>query len=137
MLQEEVSILLGQKNMSKTPCRVEVLRVLLESGSALSEPDIRSRLNGGFDRTTVYRTLRSFLDQDVIHSISLEGGTVMYAITHQKEKHAELFHSHFFCDDCSKVYCLTKPEFEPPVLPEGFKANGYDLLINGTCNNCS
>ena len=137
MLQEEVSVLLGQKKLSITPCRVEVLRVMLETGSALSEQEIRSQLKGNFDRTTVYRTLRSFLDQEVIHSIALEGGLVRYAITHSKDKHAELFHSHFYCEYCSKVYCLVKPEFDPPVLPEGFKANGYDLLINGTCKNCS
>lgn len=134
---EEAYALLGDKNLSKTPCRVEILKTLLASGSALSESEIRNHLSSNFDRTTIYRTLRSFLDQDVIHSISLDGGEVRYAITRKKEHHAEHFHAHFYCDECNNVYCLSKPEFTPPKLPDGFSATSYDLLINGRCNRCN
>ncbi len=136
-MQEEILTLLGNKNLSRTPCRVEILKTLLGAGSALSEAEIRNQLSYNFDRTTIYRTLRSFLDQDVIHSISLEGGDVRYAITRSKERHAEQFHAHFYCDECSSVYCLSRPEFVPPVLPEGFAASSYDLLVNGRCKKCN
>lgn len=134
---DEANALLGNKNLSRTPCRVDVLRTLLESGSALSETEIRNKLSYTFDRTTIYRTLRSFLDQDVIHSIALEGGDVRYAITRHKHKSKEHFHAHFYCDGCNNVYCLPRPEFTPPVLPEGFLASGYDLIINGRCKGCN
>jgi Fur family transcriptional regulator, ferric uptake regulator len=136
-MKDEAYALLGNKNLSRTPCRVDVLKTLLESGSALSETEIRSKLSYAFDRTTIYRTLRSFLDQDVIHSISLDGGDVRYAITHNKPKSSGRFHAHFFCDGCNNVYCLPKPEFKPPVLPDGFSASGYDLIINGRCKQCN
>jgi Fur family transcriptional regulator, ferric uptake regulator len=136
-MMDEAYALLGHKNLSRTPCRVDVLRTLLESGSALSETEIRNKLSYAFDRTTIYRTLRSFLEQDVIHSIALEGGDVRYAITRNKQKSAEHFHAHFFCDGCNNVYCLPKPEFNPPVLPDGFTASGYDLIINGKCKTCN
>jgi Fur family transcriptional regulator, ferric uptake regulator len=136
-MNEEVNALLGNKNLSRTPCRVEVLRALLDSGSALSETEIRNKLSYNFDRTTIYRTIRSFLDQDVIHGISLEGGEVRYAITQTREKHSGHFHAHFYCDGCNNVYCLSRPEFVPPVLPEGFSATSFDLLINGRCKECN
>jgi Fur family transcriptional regulator, ferric uptake regulator len=136
-MQDEVFTLLGEKNLSRTPCRVGVLKTLLESGSALSETEIRNKLSYGFDRTTIYRTLRSFLDQEVIHSIALEGGEVRYAITLNKQGITRHFHAHFFCGSCNNVYCLPKPEFTPPQMPEGFQASDYDLIINGRCKNCN
>lgn len=136
-MQEEVFALLGYKNISRTPCRLEVLKILLESGSALSEAEIRAQLPQHFDRTTIYRTLKSFLEQDVIHSIALEGGDVRYAVTRNKERQSEQFHAHFYCDSCSSVYCLSRASFEPPEMPEGFVARGYDLLVNGTCSRCN
>ncbi len=135
-MKDEVYTLLGNKNLSKTPCRVEILNTLIEAGTALSENDIRNKLSYNFDRTTIYRTIKSFLDQDVIHSISLDNGEVRYAITRTREKHIEHFHAHFYCDGCTNVYCLPRPEFIPPQLPEGFVASGFDLLINGKCKNC-
>lgn len=136
-MNEDVYALLGTKNLSRTPCRVDILRTLMESGSALSETEIRNKLSHSFDRTTIYRTLRSFLVQDVIHSISLEGGEVRYAISQPKQKSSGTFHVHFFCDGCNNVYCLPNPEFNPPVLPAGFSASGYDLIINGKCKVCN
>ncbi len=136
-MQEEVFALLGDKNLSRTPCRVEMLKILLESGSALPETEIRSKLPQHFDRTTVYRTLRSFLEQDVIHSIPLEGGDVRYAVTRNKERKSSQFHAHFYCESCSSVYCLSRARFEPPEMPEGFVAAGYDVLVNGKCRKCN
>jgi Fur family transcriptional regulator, ferric uptake regulator len=136
-MKDQAFSLLGDKNLSRTPCRVGVIRTLLESGSALSETEIRNKLAYNFDRTTIYRTIRSFLEQGVIHSIALEGGEIRYAITHNREEISPNFHAHFFCDGCNNVYCLPKPGFSPPVLPEGFVAGGYDLVINGQCSKCS
>jgi Fur family transcriptional regulator, ferric uptake regulator len=136
-MKDDAFTLLGNKNLSRTPCRVGILKTLLESGSALSENDIRNKLSYNFDRTTIYRTLRSFLEQGVIHSIALEGGEIRYAVTLGKTEVSPNFHVHFFCDRCNNVYCLPRPVFTPPALPEGFNASGFDLVINGKCNKCN
>jgi Fur family transcriptional regulator, ferric uptake regulator len=136
-MKDQAYTLLGNKNLSRTPCRVGVLKTLLESGSALSETEIRNNLSYNFDRTTIYRTLRSFLEQGVIHSIALDGGEMRYAITLSREESQPNFHAHFFCDGCNNVYCLPRPAFNPPLLPDGFMASGFDLVINGRCNKCS
>jgi Fur family transcriptional regulator, ferric uptake regulator len=136
-MKEKAHALLVDKNLSRTPCRVGIIKTLMESGSALSETEIRNKLSYNFDRTTIYRTLRSFLEQGVIHSIALDGGEIRYAITLGREEKNPQFHAHFFCDGCNNVYCLPKPGFSPPVLPDGFIAGGYDLVINGRCNRCT
>lgn len=135
-VKEEIHSLLGSKNLSRTPCRVEILKALYQSEHALTESEIRNTLGGAFDRTTIYRTMRSFLEQDVIHSIALDGGELRYALNRKREKQKDHFHSHFHCENCNNVFCLSKPEFVPPNLPAGFEASGYDLLINGRCASC-
>ena len=136
IIKDEIYALLGRKKLSKTPCRVEILTALYQSEHALTESEIRNALDGAFDRTTIYRTMRSFLEQDVIHSIALDGGELKYALNRQREKYKDQFHSHFHCESCNNVFCLSKPEFVPPYLPDGFRASGYDLLINGRCASC-
>ena len=132
----DIYALLEQNNLSRTPCRVEILKTLKNAQSALSESEIREQLGYNYDRTTVYRTLRSFLSQDVIHSISLEGGEVRYALSEHKGT-SHTHHVHFYCNHCSGVYCISHKEFNTPVLPEGFVPDNFDLLINGRCKKCN
>ncbi len=123
--------------MAKTPCRVDVLRILSSEGSALSEVEIRQRLSFEYDRATLFRTLRSFVQAGIIHSITVEGKDVRYALSVGEETRMRQFHAHFYCRNCHKVYCLCDISFREPVLPLGFKIDNYDLIINGECNNCS
>jgi len=132
----EIFSLLEKNKLSRTPCRLEVLKTLKYSGSALSEAEIREKIGDHYDRTTVYRTLRNFLKQDVIHSISLDGGEVRYALTPQKDMAHSSHHVHFFCNDCNGVFCISHQAFDTPRLPAGFKPESFDLLIQGRCGKC-
>lgn len=119
--------------MSKTPCRVGMLTVLLESDSALSELDIKYRMKNEYDRTTIFRNLKAFLKEELIHAISLEGGEVRYQVT---GKHAHT-HAHFHCKLCSNLYCLREIEMQQFALPAGFSATEYDLVLKGCCQSCA
>lgn len=132
----EIYAILEKNRLSRTPCRIEILKTLKESGSALSESEIRERIGDAYDRTTVYRSLRSFLKNDVIHSISLDGGEVRYALSPHKEAAHSSHHVHFFCTDCNGVYCISHQAFETPSLPNGFFPESFDLLIQGRCGKC-
>lgn len=132
----EIFALLEKNKLSRTPCRIEILKTLKQSGSALSESEIREKIGDHYDRTTVYRTLRNFLKQDVVHSISLDGGEVRYALTPHKGMAHSSHHVHFFCNDCSGVFCISHQAFVTPELPEGFNAESFDLLIQGSCGKC-
>ncbi|MEE4176476.1 MAG: transcriptional repressor [Bacteroides sp.] len=133
---EEIYALLEEKKLSRTRCRIEILKALRKAGSALSEPEIREKIGEHFDRTTVYRSLRSFLKQDVIHSIALDGGELRYALTPQNDVAQSSHHIHFFCGECNGVFCISHKVFGTPDLPEGFEATHFDLLIQGRCKKC-
>lgn len=133
----DIITLLGSKNLAKTPCRIEILRTLINSDSAMSEQELRQKMTNDYDRTTVYRTLRSFLSEGIIHSVALEGNDVRYAITKISECHAKDVHVHFHCDQCTGVFCLHAGIFAKPTLPEKFIAKNYDLIINGICEKCN
>lgn len=137
LFMNDIYALLEENNLSRTPCRVEILKTLSQADSALSESEIRDQLAYNYDRTTVYRTLRNFLSQNVIHSISLEGGEVRYAMTPKKDKPHNSHHVHFYCNDCNGVFCISHNLFETPDLPKGFQPESFDLLVHGKCKNCT
>lgn len=126
---------LENKNLAKTPCRIEILKVLEQKGVALSENEIKHHLSYDYDRVTIFRTLKTFLQKGIIHSITLDGKDVRYALsapTHSEKK----LHAHFHCTLCRDVQCLKNISIDEPVLPEGFSAKDFDLVINGFCHKC-
>lgn len=133
----DASSLLGMKNLARTPCRVEILRALISAGSALSENEIRQTLKQGYDRTTIYRTLRSFLSQGIIHSVAIEGHDIRYALSKVSDCQSGNVHVHFHCYQCAGVFCINGSNFVKPAIPESFLAKNYDLIINGVCNKCN
>lgn len=130
---KEARDLLGQKGMSKTPCRLEMLSVLLESDSALSELDIKERMRNAYDRATIFRNLKAFLKERLIHAVPIERGEIRYQIS---TKHAQM-HAHFHCKLCSNLFCLQEIELRKLALPEGYSAEEYDLVIKGFCQSCA
>ncbi|MEY3321815.1 MAG: hypothetical protein RLZZ417_1398, partial [Bacteroidota bacterium] len=65
-LDLEVRTLLKKHDLRLTQVRKEVLSVFLIKEQALSQSDIENDL-GKTDRITLYRTLRSFEDNGLIH----------------------------------------------------------------------
>jgi Fur family transcriptional regulator, ferric uptake regulator len=128
-------LFLENKNLAKTPCRIEILKVLEQKGVALSEHEIKQHLSYDYDRATIFRTLKTFLQKGIIHSITVEGKDVRYAISAPAHSERKL-HAHFHCTVCRDVQCLKNISMDEPVLPEGFYAKDFDLVINGFCRNC-
>lgn len=133
---EIAETLLQQYSLNKTPCRVDILRALGNAETALSESEIRQLLAFDYDRATVFRTLRTFLETGLIHSIPVDSGDVRYAITYEKEKQKRNFHAHFHCTACEKVVCLKDLQFSAPKLSDDFVPDFYNLVIDGYCKHC-
>jgi len=133
---KDIIDLLDNKNLAKTPCRVEILKILGQKGIALSENEIKHQLSYEFDRVTIFRTLKTFLQKGILHSITVEGKDVRYAISSPKHSQKKL-HAHFHCTICRDVQCLRNISLDEPALPEGFSARDFDLVINGFCGKCS
>ena len=122
-----------------TECRAEVLNIFLSYDYALSNADLETQLNTTFDRVTIYRTLRTFLDKGLIHKVLDDTGNPKYALCkeacNQHEHHHH--HVHFKCNQCGQTTCLESLEIPNIKLPEGFIFQESNLLINGVCVVCN
>ena len=120
-----------------TACREEVLDLFLERQFALSHADIETGTTG-FDRVTVYRTLKTFLDKGLIHKVLDDTGLPKYALcreacTHAGHRHE---HVHFKCVRCGQTNCLENVQIPNVALPPGYYAEEASLLMQGVCNVC-
>ena len=65
-----VNQILINRSLRVTPCRVFVLNEFLKKGThSFSELELEKRAKGNFDRVTIYRTLKTFIDSDILHKV--------------------------------------------------------------------
>jgi Fur family transcriptional regulator, ferric uptake regulator len=130
--------LLKEFRLRSTPGRTAILNLFLKNTYALAHADIEKGIASTFDRVTVYRTLKTFLDRGLIHKVLDDEGSLKYALcteacTHTNHHHD---HVHFKCTICGQTNCLDIDV--PPIrLPEGYKGSEFNLLIQGKCARCS
>jgi len=126
--------ILNHRNLKRTSCREGIIEVVLNAGEALSENEIRERLQGNYDRTTFYRSFKTLEEHSILHKIVIDNQLVKYAldkaVTHVDE------HPHFFCHVCQTVKCMENIPLAKYQLPEGYQDVATEVLIKGTCANC-
>ncbi len=120
-----------------TDCRLEIIREFLSKQVALAHSDLEESLNSQFDRVTIYRTLKTFLDQDLVHKVLDDSGATKYALCSHEEADHNHEHVHFKCEKCGETTCLDAIALPKISLPKGFKKQEMNLLIQGTCSKCS
>lgn len=139
MLQQiNMENLLKNKNIRVTPFRMDVLRVFNSFENAISLSQIEEKL-GSFDRITLYRTLKSFQENGLIHEIVMPGDIKKFAMCEEKCGHKEHDHQHehihFHCKKCSEVYCL-----DVPALPDfhftNYTIENVEIQVKGICEKC-
>jgi Fur family transcriptional regulator, ferric uptake regulator len=130
--------ILKDYDLRTTTSRSAILRLFLKNSFALSYSDIEREIAVTFDRVTVYRTLKTFLDKGVIHKVLDDAGSLKYALCSEPcsthEHHHE--HVHFKCIKCGHTSCLEDVTIPEVKLPKGFNIAEVNLLIQGTCNRC-
>jgi Fur family ferric uptake transcriptional regulator len=124
--------------LSGTGTRKIILDLFLKSGGALSHGDIEKKAGQKFDRVTIYRTLQTFLDKGIIHSIPSADNSIRYALCKDKcsggQHHDN--HVHFVCSHCGRTVCLDDILIPEVRLPKGFRADQVEMLVNGVCGDC-
>ena len=130
--------LLKAHGLRQTNCRMQVLGLFLEQDFALASHDLEQNVGEQFDRVTVYRTLKSFLDKGLIHKVPDDGSGTKYALcsTHCSEEAHHDDHVHFKCTNCGMTTCLEEVELPKVALPEGYSLQEINLLIQGVCKTC-
>jgi Fur family ferric uptake transcriptional regulator len=130
--------LLEIKNVRPTAMRLLVLKFLLQKKVAVSLTQIEEYFDNS-ERTTLYRTLKTFEVNGIVHQIDDGTGTTKYAIC-EENCNCELeqdLHLHFHCNTCNETVCLTEHKIPHVNLPEGFIAEDVNLVVKGICDKCS
>jgi Fur family ferric uptake transcriptional regulator len=124
--------------LRSTPNREAILHVFLRRDFALSHSDVEREVPSSFDRVTVYRTLKTFLDKGLIHKVLDDEGSLKYALCSEacSTAHHHHDHVHFKCTKCGQTNCL-QIEIPPVKLPKGYKPKEVNLLIQGICEHCA
>lgn len=129
------SEILKMHQLRVTSHRLKILQMLAESQCALSEHDLELTLPHHCDRTTIYRTLNTFFEEEIVHKLVDTDGTTRYIYNEKKYHLPE--HVHFKCHECGVISCLENVSLEPLALPEGYTKTASNFLVVGVCNNCN
>lgn len=131
----EVKRILKSQNLSVTESRIEVLTHLIEVNRTVSLRDLEKELDT-LDRVTLYRTVKSFTQKDIIHKIPSDDGHARYGmslVSCEPDDHSQ-DHMHFKCTACGKIECLD--QYIPAVKVPGYLIKQADLILKGICKIC-
>ena len=137
-MQTKVDHILKTHQLSVTESRKHILELFKLSNGALAHADIEKQTGDQFDRVTIYRTLQTFVEKGIIHTIPTADNSVRYALCRDEcsEGHHQDNHVHFICDDCSTTFCLDHITIPSVKLPKGFHSKQTDLIVSGICKTC-
>src|SRR6186713_1768918 len=133
-----VDDILRRNSLSVTESRKKILNLFLNVNGALAHGDIERKAGEKFDRVTVYRTLQTFVEKGIIHSIPTADNSVLYALCKDcQEGHHHDNHVHFVCSSCDRTICLDDVVSPKVDLPAGYAADNVQVVINGVCRECN
>jgi len=128
---------LKEKAIRPTAMRLLVLEALSAQEAAISLSDLEKAF-GKADRVTLFRTLKTFQENGLVHSIDDGSGAPKYALCEEGcECDIERdLHVHFHCRVCSETFCLPKYKIPEINLPSKFKGEEANLVVKGVCGKC-
>jgi Fur family ferric uptake transcriptional regulator len=133
-----------------TKARTAVLNTLINSHTALSQPEILSALQGvkEIDRVTVYRVLDWLQENVLIHKISTDDRAWKYQLNSPKRQFKAAGslstsminnhgHAHLLCQACGTVLCIHELSAHiPQAILETYQVSNIDISLKGLCPQC-
>lgn len=134
----QIDTILKRNQLSITDSRKKILELFVNNNGALEHADIERKTGEKFDRVTVYRTLQSFLEKGIIHTIPTSDNSVRYALCKDDctQGHHHDNHVHFVCNICNTTICLEHVLIPKVNLPIGFQPTDYQMVVSGICKEC-
>jgi Fur family ferric uptake transcriptional regulator len=123
------------KNTKPTSMRILVYDFLSAQTIAMSLSEIESNFHNA-DRVTIYRTLKTFEEKGIVHSIQ-ENNTTKYRLCEDgcdEQTHKD-WHLHFYCKICKQTTCKDEITFSKDVQVN-FRVDEIRLFAKGICENC-
>lgn len=87
----------------------------------------------GLGIATVYRNLKSLLEESEIAPVQVPGEPPRYETQNRAHKH----HHHFLCENCGRLFEVQGcPEGLARLTPSGFRLKGHEITLYGVCADC-
>ena len=121
-----------------TAMRILIYKYMAENTIAVALTDIEATFAKA-ERTTLYRTLKTFEEKGIVHQIDDGTGISKYALC-EPGCNCEIdqdLHLHFHCNNCEETICLTEHKIPHINLPNGYLAEDVNLVVTGICEKCS
>ncbi len=137
-MSTEIENLLETNGIRITAMRLLIYKFLTKKQVAVTLSDIENAFYK-VDRTTLYRTVKTFEKKGIVHKIDDGTGINKYALCEQGcncEIETDL-HLHFHCNNCNQTVCLTDQKIPQIKVPNGFVSENINLVIKGICDKCS
>lgn len=127
--------ILVARNTRPTSMRILVYNFLAKQHAAFSITEIEKHFQHA-DRITIYRTLKTFEEKGIIHSIQ-EDNITKYTLCGSacsEQTHYDQ-HLHFYCKSCKQTTCKTDIAI-PLNNITGFKIDDITFFARGICEKC-
>ncbi|MBK8516771.1 MAG: transcriptional repressor [Saprospiraceae bacterium] len=127
----------SNRDLKPTAMRILVLRFLMEQTKAISLSDLELAFERA-DKSTLFRTLKTFEQSKLVHSIEDGTGHLKYALCLEECNCSAVdLHYHFHCIKCKETYCLTNLNIPTIDLPKNFEMQQANMVVKGLCANCN
>ncbi len=124
---------LSSNNIRPSLQRLKIFEYLYDSREHPTVDTIYSELVGDIptlSKTTVYNTLKLFIDNGITSTVTIEDNEVRYDAIMEE-------HAHFKCDACGHVYDV---EIDVSALKfkkmNSFQVDKTNIYLRGKCNKC-
>lgn len=105
-----------------------------EAGRPLAAEEVQklaARKSRGLGIATVYRNIRTLVDEGWLVAVELPGQNPRYEISGKEHHH------HFHCRNCGRVFELEGcvPQVAN-LAPAGFRVTDHEVVLYGFCDQC-
>lgn len=128
---------LEKRGIKPTAIRLLILKTMIRLDRAVSLLDLENELVT-VDKSTIFRTITLFHGHHLIHGVDDGTGSLKYAVcSHDCDCSVSEQHTHFYCEQCHRTFCLKSIHVPIVQLPEGFSVQSINYVIKGLCAECS
>ena len=132
--------LLHRHDIRPTAVRLLILKGIADFAAPFSMEELYLFLDT-IDRSTVFRTLVTFEEHQLLHSFEDGSGKRKYCFHHSHEaadeaSHAACRHIHATCRVCGRTMCVTTQAVPVVPLPDGFEVENINYVVTGVCSSC-
>ena len=128
---------LSDKGIHFSQQRIAIMDYLLKNRTHPTADEIFWALSPSMptlSRTTVYNTLRLFLESGAIQVIKIDEKNVRFDADTS-------MHGHFLCDKCGAIHDVPLSEGADPIVLDNphlcdFEVNSIHIYYHGTCPQC-